>query len=591
MGDRTGGVTERAGDAALTGGRSVERFLEHIPVAFAVTRGNRHVLVHANAAFRHLLAAGGEPVLGRPIADVLAERDTAALTDVLDLALRSGVVARDRRIGPLDASALPMSCTVWPEVIEGRAPEHLVIELRVATQGELALALQQEVAERLLLSALREQDAAYAAEESRRGAAYLATEGRRLYESLDEAATLEAMTGMSLPYVGGWCIVDTRDTDDTMHRLAIVHPDPAKQALLEELRGRWTPKRDDAFGLPAMLRSAMPTVIADEVDAAFAATVQHPLILSVLRKIGVGALLTVPLVIRGRVAGAVTFVADRQGRSFTTEDVELAEDLASRSAMALDRARLYGEAITLRVRAESASEAKSAFLSMMSHELRTPLNAIGGYVDLMDLELHGPVTDAQHTDLARIRTNQRYLTGLISDLLNLTTVGSGQLDYDVGDVTVQEVLEASVALVEPLITQKPLIYRAVECDPGIIARGDREKVIQILVNLLSNAIKFTPPGGRLTIDCAATETTVTMRLSDTGIGIPSDKLEVIFEPFVQVKGSAVGIEGGVGLGLAISRSLAQAMQGDLTVESALGKGACFTLTLPRSLGAGAVASG
>ena len=248
------------------------------------------------------------------------------------------------------------------------------------------------MAERLLLSGLREQDAADVAEELRRSAIFLAAESRRLTESLDESATLAAMERMSLPYVGAWCIVDTLDDDDTMHRLAIVHPDPAKQAILEELKGRWVPGIDDAFGLPAALRNGKPTVLDRDVDVALANSAHDPEVLAALKELGVGPLLTVPLVIRERLIGAVTFVGGRGSRPFSKVDMELAEDLAMRSAMALDRARLYGEAVSLRIQAESASEAKSTFLSMMSHELRTPLNAIGGYADLMDMEIHGPVT-------------------------------------------------------------------------------------------------------------------------------------------------------------------------------------------------------
>jgi signal transduction histidine kinase len=299
-----------------------------------------------------------------------------------------------------------------------------------------------------------------------------------------------------------------------------------------------------------------------------------------LNEVGAGPLLTVPLVIRERLVGAVTFVRAHQGRPFSPEDIKLAEDLASRSAMALDRARTYGDAVTQKVRAEAASEAKSAFLSMMSHELRTPLNAIAGYVDLLDMELHGPLTQAQHIDLARIKSNQRYLMGLITDLLSLTRVGSGQVAYNIGNINMKEVLEASVALVEPLFARMQLVYDGIRCDDSIVARSDRERVIQILVNLLSNAIKFTPPGGRLGIDCQTTRDAVLVNVNDTGIGIPSHKLESIFEPFVQVKSDSTGAEAGIGLGLAISRSLAQAMNGDLTVESTLGEGARFTLTLP-----------
>jgi signal transduction histidine kinase len=569
-------------DAEFSAAGSFERYVGHLPTAFAVTRGDQHTVVYANAAFRHLTAPDGEPLVGRPIAAALARGDASGLTALLDRAFRTGVVSRNRRVEPVTGNALLLRCTVWPDVDMNGETDHLVIELRGATQGELKLGLQRQVAERLLLSALRDQDAAAVAEESRRGAAFLAAESRRLAESLDEGATLTAMKRMSLPRLGAWCVVDTLDEDATMHRLAIIHPDPAKQAILEGLNGRWIPDVSDGFGLPAAMRSATPALITDDINSAAAYSAQDPEVLDALQKIGVGPLLTVPLIIREQLIGAVTFVGGRQGRPFTLDDVKLAEDLGSRSAMALDRARAYGEALALKARAESASEAQSAFLGMMSHELRTPLNAIGGYVDIIDMELRGPVTEAQHIDLARIRANQRYLMGLISDLLNLTQVTSGNVGYDLGDIVARDVLAASVALLEPLIGQHSLIFDGIACDAGIVARGDREKVIQILVNLLSNGIKFSLPGGRLGIDCEATGDAVMMRVSDTGIGIPADKLERIFEPFVQIKNGTLRPEGGIGLGLAISRGLAQAMQGDLTVESTLGHGSRFTLTLPRS---------
>jgi signal transduction histidine kinase len=558
---------------------SFDRF-ERLQAAFAVTRGSGHTLIYANAAFRKLAAPNGKVSLGGPIAGVFESRDVVGLTALLDRAYRTGVVFRNRRIEPVDEGALPLICTVWPELSRNGDVEDLVIELRPATQEELSLALQRVVAERLLISALREQDAAAAAEESRRGAAFLASESRRLAESLDEAATLVAMKRMSLPYLGDWCIVDTLDDDDTMHRLAIVHADPAKQAILDTLDDRWQPELGDDFGLPAALRNAAPSVIAENVDVALTNAAHDPEVGAALRELGVGPLLTVPLVVRERLIGTITFVGGRRDRPFSPDDIKLAEALASRGAMALDRARAFGEAIALKVQAEEASAAKSAFLGVVSHELRTPLHAIGGYVDLIAMELHGPLTDAQRLDLSRIRSNQRYLAGLITDLLNLTRVGGGHMAYEIGDVVLDEVTAAAVALVEPLIAQRELTYECLSCDVRVVARADREKVIQILVNLLSNSIKFTPPGGRVVVDYAATAGAAVLRVSDTGIGIAADKLEDIFEPFVQVRTGAMGSEGGIGLGLAISRDLARGMHGDLTAESTIGEGSRFTLTLP-----------
>ena len=570
-------------DPELSATGSFQRYVEFIPVPFALTRGDGHALVFANAAFRVLVALDGQPGrFGIPISDAFTTRDISDLRDVLDRAFRTGDVARNQPIAPLNGSALSFNCTVWPVPDRNGATEHLVIELRPATQGESTLALQREVSERLLLSALREQDAAEVSEESRRGAAFLSAQGRRLAESLDESATLSAMKRMSLSRVGDWCIVDTLGDDDTMHRLAIIHPDPAKHAILAGLEGRWKPEPDDSFGLPAVLRSATPTVVTDNLDAALTRAAHAPEILRDLNAVGIGPLLTVPLLIRDRLIGAVTFVSGQHDRTYTQDDIELAEGLASRSATALDRARAYGEAIVLRDRAESANQAKSAFLGMMSHELRTPLNAIGGYVDLLDLEIHGPVTAEQRVDLGRIRSNQQHLMGLISDVLNLTSVAGGHVTYGIVDLRSRDVIDASIALVEPLIARRKLTCERLECDELVTARGDPERVIQILVNFLSNAIKFTSSGGRLTIDCNTTADAVMLRVSDSGIGIARDKLNAIFEPFFQVKASSSAPESGIGLGLAISRTLARAMHGDITVESVLGEGSRFTLTLPRA---------
>jgi signal transduction histidine kinase len=217
----------------------------------------------------------------------------------------------------------------------------------------------------------------------------------------------------------------------------------------------------------------------------------------------------------------------------------------------------------------------------MSHELRTPLNAIGGYVELLDMGLRGPVTEAQRADLARIRNNQQHLLALIVDILDLVRVGSGRVEYDIGDFIVDEALAAAVSIVESLIVQKTIVYDTIDCDPALVARGDPAKVIQVVVNLLSNAVKFTHPGGQMAIGCVATDDVVHLYVSDTGVGIPADKLEAIFDPFFQVHGGLAGRDSGVGLGLAISRDLAHAMHGDLSVESELGLGSRFTLTLPR----------
>jgi signal transduction histidine kinase len=241
------------------------------------------------------------------------------------------------------------------------------------------------------------------------------------------------------------------------------------------------------------------------------------------------------------------------------------------------------EAEAARAAAEQANRAKTEFLAVMSHELRTPLNAIAGYTELIDMGLRGPVTEQQHADLARLRRSQRYLLALINDLLNLAKIESGRVDIVLGDVSISEVVRNVEALVAPQMRDKALTFTYAACAGDLMARSDVEKVRQVLLNLLSNAIKFTDSGGRISIACEAVDGVVAVHVRDTGRGIPPDMLEVIFEPFVQVDQQLTRTQEGAGLGLAISRDLAQAMGGDLVAESEVGVGSTFTLTLPLSL--------
>jgi PAS domain S-box-containing protein len=228
---------------------------------------------------------------------------------------------------------------------------------------------------------------------------------------------------------------------------------------------------------------------------------------------------------------------------------------------------------------DMANRAKSEFLMAMSHELRTPLNAIGGYAELLALGLGGGVTERQREYLDRIRRSQQHLMALINDILNFSRIEGGQIKYDVTEISLASVIDAVVPMIEPQADAKQLTVTT-QTGGDVIACADRGKVEQILINLLSNSVKYTDPGGRIDVSYALVEGRAQIRVTDTGIGIPDDKLGAIFEPFFQVGRSLARPTEGTGLGLAISRDLARAMGGDLTVESAIGQGAVFTLTLP-----------
>ena len=554
--------------------------MQQAPLPFAITRGNDHKLVYANSAFCRLAGIANGGALGAPIAAAFTGVEGRALGGILDRAFRDGAELLDEALDPASENASDIMCSVWPVIAKDGHTEALGIEIRESNSRDAAIDLQRQVAEQMLLGALRERGLADDAEAARRRAAFLAEAGRLLAESVDQSTTLVALTKLALPSLGAWCIVDVLEENSAIHRLAIYHPDPEMQKLAEELESSWIPERDDPFGAPAMLREQRTIAITDDIDETLAAGAHSPRNLLILRQLGIGSLLTVPLVARNRLLGAITFVNAQRGGTFSPEDVQLAEDVAARGALALDNAQVYDIALVLQHSAESANRAKTVFLGAMSHELRTPLNAIGGYIDLLDMGLRGPVTEGQHLDFARVKTNQQHLSLLITEILTFVRLGSGRVFYAIADVNACEAVQHAIELVEPLFEQKGLVYDGVVGDLSVVARADPDRVTQILVNLLSNAIKFTPKGGHVGAHCSSSGGIVALLVSDTGIGIAPDKHEAIFEPFLQLKEGLSDRETGVGLGLAISRDLARAMDGDLTVESAEGKGARFTLLLP-----------
>lgn len=233
-----------------------------------------------------------------------------------------------------------------------------------------------------------------------------------------------------------------------------------------------------------------------------------------------------------------------------------------------------------RAEAEEANAAKMTFLATMSHDLRTPLNAIGGYVDLLDLGIRGPVTAEQRKDLERIRRAQQHLLTLIDDILNFAKLEAGQIRFHLSDVPVDEALREMHALFKPQVRMKGLEYEYRSGGESALVRADRDRMEQVVLNLLTNAIKFSEPGGRLVLGWHPRGDEVEICVQDTGPGIPPEKLAFIFEPFVQAHQGHTRPYDGVGLGLAIARDLAHGMGGELQVESTLGEGTTFTLTLP-----------
>jgi signal transduction histidine kinase len=254
--------------------------------------------------------------------------------------------------------------------------------------------------------------------------------------------------------------------------------------------------------------------------------------------------------------------------------------LQRRAHVAREHARLRSEAELARDEAQAANRAKSEFLAAMSHELRTPLNAIAGYTEILQLGIHGPVNEQQQSDLARIQRSQKHLLALINDVLNFARLEAGSVRLAPRAVKAESLLSTVAAMILPQVQSRELHFIRRPADADLTVFCDPDKAEQVLLNLLTNAVKFTPAGGTIEVDSRAVDGMVRISVCDSGVGIPTDKLETIFEPFVQVDRKLTSPVEGAGLGLAISRDLARAMGGDLRVRSRVGEGSVFTFELP-----------
>ncbi|HET7374577.1 MAG TPA: ATP-binding protein [Gemmatimonadaceae bacterium] len=290
------------------------------------------------------------------------------------------------------------------------------------------------------------------------------------------------------------------------------------------------------------------------------------------------AIASTPIRVGGEIIGALTYGYDRP-HTFDPDYLTAIRTFAKELGQAIERTRGHARLDEARRAADAANQAKSAFLATMSHELRTPINAILGFTDLLELGIASDDKASASEYVGRIRRNTAHLLELINDILDWSKVEAGQLAIDSGEALAADVVAESINIVRQQAVGRN-VSLDFECADGARYLGDPLRVRQILLNLLSNAIKYTEPGGHITVRCGFRDSFTYFAVQDTGIGIAADEFESIFEPFVQSEHVYTRTHGGTGLGLAISRRLARLMGGDVTVESTVGSGSTFTLSLP-----------
>ena len=420
---------------------------------------------------------------------------------------------------------------------------------------------------------------------------FLADASRAVAQALSDEHLLSDLVRLCVPRLADYATIHLVEEDGDIRRLETLHYDATQQSAVRELVKHFPNHVDDKGQVAHVIRSQqpmlIPTIDLESVRASADDETRH-----LLDRVQPTSFICVPLVARGRAFGAMSFTMTDSGRRYTDDELQIATELARRTAVAIDNSLIYRRSLALRLEAEAASTAKSDFLAKMSHEIRTPINAMMGYAELLQMGIAGPITPAQEAQLDRIRASGNHLTELVGEILDLAKIEAGRMSVEEKVASVGDVADAALALIRPQAATKGVELGAASNGNGTPAFiGDPQRVQQILTNLLSNAVKFTPGGGQVSVHCnlrprqenpngRGEHDWACVTVKDTGVGIASHDFDRIFQPFVQVDDGYTRNHGGTGLGLTISRSLAQMMGGDITVESDVGAGSQFTLWLP-----------
>ncbi len=410
-------------------------------------------------------------------------------------------------------------------------------------------------------------------DEARR--AFVARVAQELSSSLDYHETIAKLTRLSVPEIADWAAVDFVE-DGRRVRRAVVHADPAKVAIAEEIERRFPLSSDAKRNAPNILRTGEPEILSTVSEESIAALAPDPEHLALVRALGLRSVLAVPIMVRGAPMGVLTFATAESGRHYGPDDLALATTLAERASVAMEHAVLYREAEQARADAELANRSKDEFLAMLGHELRNPLAPILTALSLVKMRT-GPWPERE---LAVIERQVKHLVRLVDDLLDVSRITRGRVELKLERLALGDVVSRAVEMSLPLIEQRA--HRLdVEVPPELALRGDALRLAQVVANLLNNAAKYTEKGGSIEVRGARVGPWVELRVRDRGIGITAAMLPRVFELFTQESQAIDRALGGLGLGLAIVKSLVTQHGGEVSAASeGAGLGSEFCVRLP-----------
>ncbi len=420
--------------------------------------------------------------------------------------------------------------------------------------------------------------------EADRRSAFLANAGRILATSLDYRKTLRNIVDVSVPEIADWCAIRIPTPDGEFEPTITIESDPSLAREIELMNRNFRPVIN--FGPRKVMTTGEPDFLPNSQAIADLAgdSLEH---VHALRQLGFHSYICVPMRTPERAVGTISFAITQSGRDYTKADLVVAEKLASRAALAIENARLYGAQTRLiesergaRQELERANRVKDDFLSTLSHELRAPLSAILGWTHL--LRGKASATPEKLVDgLSVIERNVHLQVQMVDDLLDMSRIVSGKLRIDVQELDPREVILAAISSIQPAADAKNIRIQSILDPLTSPIRGDPNRLQQVIWNLLSNAVKFTPKGGRIQVLLERINSHIEITVSDTGPGIAPEFLAHVFDRFTQADASTTRRYGGLGLGLAIVKHLTEIHGGTVRVKSpGEGMGATFVIELP-----------
>ena len=538
-------VRRRSAEAALVQSEQQLRLLtDALPVLIAYVDHDQRYRFN-NKTYEAWFGLRREDLVGKHMSEVVSSDTYETLRPYIERVLRGEQLSFEGALPINDGSVRPIQVTYVPHI----SPTGKVLGY-YALASDISARKRVEMAQRFLTEATS-----------------------LLASSLDYETTLAHVGQLAVPRIADWCSINLLDEQGAFVRVAGVHVDPHKQALLDELREREPPSLNNDDMVTQSLRTAEPLLIREFTEAAYRAVAKNEAQYDVYREVGFQSAMILPLQSSERVLGLLILMISESGRRYSDDDLELAQNIANRAAVAIENARLFRQVQeTVRIRDE--------FLSIAAHELKTPITSLSGYAQLLQARFVVDYT-LKERDLRAIQVingQVERLTKLIGAMLDVTRIESGHFALDLHPVNLSDLAVAAADELAPMLAAHSIDCAAVE--PGIMIVGDEQRLEQAILNLLQNAIKYSPEGGQITVSLRRDNNWVVLAVTDQGIGIPTGARDSLFQLFYRASNVVGSSISGVGLGLYVVHEIVSRHNGTVDVVSEEGRGSTFTVRLP-----------